>query len=387
MAKRDYYEVLGVSKSADEKEIKKAYRKLAMKYHPDKNPDDKDAEEKFKEINEAYEVLSDSEKRATYDRFGHDGVNAQNQGGFGGFQGGFQGGGGFEDIFGDIFGDMFGGGFSNFGGGYSSGVRRGPTRGADIRQSVTISFKEAAFGKKMPVRVSRNEECETCHGSGAKPGTGKHTCTECNGSGVITEVRRTPFGNMQTQTVCPTCHGEGEIIDTPCSSCGGKGSVRKTKTIEVDIPAGIDDGQIIKVSGQGEVGDKGGPYGDLFIVVNVKKHPIFTRQGFDVYIEMPISFVQAALGDELEVPTIDGKVKYKISEGTQTGTVFRLKNKGIKKLHRDSRGDQYVKVNVDVPKKLTDKQKDLLREFAKENGEKVSEGKKSWTKKINDFFS
>lgn len=381
--KRDYYDVLGVEKSADAKEIKKAYRKLAMKYHPDKNPGDKEAEEKFKEINEAYEVLSDEEKRNTYDRFGHDGLN--NQGGFGGGQGfgGFGGGGfgGFEDIFGDIFG---GGGFGGFGGGGSR--RRGPRRGADIRQSVTITFEEAAFGKKLKVKLNRSEECEECHGTGAKPGTSKKTCQTCHGTGQVQSVQRTPFGNIASSKPCPTCKGEGEINESPCTKCHGKGNIRKTKTIEVDIPAGIDDGQMIKLSGQGEIGEKGGPRGDLFIIVNVQRHAIFEREGYDVYVEMPITFSQAALGDKIEVPTLHGKVAYTIPEGTQTGTVFRLREKGIPKLRSNSKGDQYVKVVIDTPRKLNDKQKELLREFSKTCGENVHEKQKSFFDKIKKGF-
>ncbi|EQF23951.1 chaperone protein DnaJ [Clostridioides difficile CD160] len=378
--KRDYYEVLGISKGAEAQEIKKAYRKLAMKYHPDRNPGDKEAEEKFKEINEAYEVLSDDTKRKTYDQFGHDGLNGQ--GGFGG-QGGFngQGFGGFEDMFGDIFGDMFGGGF---GGGRQR--RRGPQRGADIRQSVSISFEEAAFGKKMSIKVNRSEECEECDGTGAKPGTSKKTCSTCNGTGQVRTVQRTPFGNIASSRPCSACNGTGEVIESPCSKCHGTGNTRKVKTIEVDIPAGIDDGQMIKLSGQGEVGEKGAPRGDLYIVVNVKSHPLFTRDGNDIYFEMPITFVQATLGDEIEVPTLDGKVKYSVPEGTQTGTVFRLKEKGIPRIRGNSRGDQYVKVVVEIPKKLNDKQKDLLREFAKECGSNVHEKKKTFGQKIEDMF-
>ena len=383
--KRDYYEVLGVSKDADAKEIKKAYRKLAMKYHPDKNPGDKAAEEKFKEINEAYEVLSDEEKRSTYDRFGHDGLNGQ--AGFGGGQGfgGFGGSGGFGG-FEDIFGDIFGSGFGGFGGSGGSSRRRGPRRGADIRQSVTIKFEEAAFGKKIKVKINRSEECDECHGSGAKPGTTKKTCPTCHGSGTVQSVQRTPFGNIASQRTCSTCNGEGERNESPCNKCHGKGSVRKTKTIEVDIPAGIDDGQMIKLSGQGEVGEKGGPRGDLYIVVNVQKHEIFTREGYDVYIEMPIRFTQAALGDKLEVPTLDGKVSYNLPEGTQTGTVFRLREKGIPKLRSNSRGDQYVKVIIDTPKKLNDEQKELLRKFDESCGNKVHEKQRSWKSKIDNFF-
>ncbi len=378
--KRDYYEVLGVGKSADEKEIKKAYRKLAMQYHPDRNPDNKEAEEKFKEINEAYEVLSDETKRRNYDQFGHEGVNGQGFGGQG-FGGGFSGG-GFEDIFGDIFGDMFGGGF----GGSSRQRRRGPERGADIRQNITIDFEEAAFGKKVSIKINRSEECDKCSGTGSKPGTSKKTCPTCNGAGEVRTVQRTPFGNIASSRPCSTCGGEGEIIESPCDKCHGTGSTRKVKTIEVDIPAGIDDGQMIKLSGQGEVGSKGGPRGDLYIVVSIRNHSLFTREGYDVYLEMPVSFSQVALGGEIEVPTLDGKVVYNVPAGTQTGTVFRLREKGIKKLRGNSRGDQYVKVVVETPKHLTDRQKELLRELAKESGDEVHEKKRSFGQKIEDMF-
>ena len=378
--KRDYYDVLGVDKSADATAIKKAYRKLAMKYHPDKNPGDKEAEEKFKEINEAYEVLSDETKRRNYDQFGHEGVNGQGFGGAGGFGG--QGFGGFDDIFGDIFGDMFGGGFS----GGSRPRRRGPERGADIKQRINISFEEAAFGKKVQVKINRSEECDQCHGSGAKPGTSKKTCPTCHGSGQVQSVQRTPFGNIASTRTCSTCNGEGEVIDSPCSKCHGKGSIRKTKTIEVDIPAGIDNGQMIKLGGQGELGTRGGPRGDLYIEVNVQSHPLFTRDGYDVYLEMPITFAQATLGDKIQVPTLDGKVEYEVPEGTQTGTVFRLKGKGIPKLKSNVRGDQYVKVTVEIPKKLNEKQKELVREFAKECGQEVHQRQKTLSDKIDNFF-
>ena len=378
--KRDYYDVLGVDKSADATAIKKAYRKLAMKYHPDKNPGDKEAEEKFKEINEAYEVLSDETKRRNYDQFGHEGVNGQGFGGAGGFGG--QGFGGFDDIFGDIFGDMFGGGFS----GGSRQRRRGPERGADIKQRVNISFEEAAFGKKVQVKINRSEECDQCHGSGAKPGTSKKTCPTCHGSGQVQSVQRTPFGNIASTRTCSTCNGEGEVIDSPCSKCHGKGSIRKTKTIEVDILAGIDNGQMIKLGGQGELGTRGGPRGDLYIEVNVQSHPLFTRDGYDVYLEMPITFAQATLGDKIQVPTLDGKVEYEVPEGTQTGTVFRLKGKGIPKLKSNVRGDQYVKVTVEIPKKLNEKQKELVREFAKECGQEVHQRQKTLSDKIDNFF-
>ena len=382
--KRDYYEVLGLQKGATADEIKKAYRKLAKENHPDLHPGDKACEERFKEVNEAYEVLSDDDKRAKYDQYGHAAFDPSagfgGGAGFGGF-GGFSDFGDLGDIFGDIFGSSFGGGF-----GGSSSRRRGPKRGADIRQSVTISFEDAAFGKKIKVKINRSEECEECHGSGARPGTSKKTCPTCHGSGTVQSVQRTPFGNIASQRTCSTCDGEGEINESPCNKCHGKGSVRKTKTIEVDIPAGIDDGQMIKLSGQGEVGEKGGPRGDLYIVVNVQKHDIFTREGYDVYIEMPIRFTQAALGDKLEVPTLDGKVSYTLPEGTQTGTVFRLREKGIPKLRSNSRGDQYVKVIIDTPKKLNDEQKELLRKFDESCGNKVHEKQRTWKSKIDNFF-
>ena len=378
-ANKDYYDILGVSKSADDREIKKAYRKLAMKYHPDKNPDNKEAEEKFKEINEAYEVLSDEEKRRIYDQYGADAVNGQGGfGGAGGFGGGFEGFGGFEDIFGDIFG-----GFGGFGG----SRRRGPQKGADIRQSVRIDFKDAAFGKKIELKVNRSEECENCHGTGCKPGTGKKTCTQCGGSGMVVEHVQTPFGTMQSQRTCSHCNGTGEEIESPCGKCGGSGSVRKTKTVSVDIPAGIDDGQMIRLAGQGEFGDPGAPRGDLYIIVNVKPDKRFQRDGYDIYVDIPITFVQAALGDDIQVPTIDGDVKYSVPAGTQTGTVFRLRGKGVQRMNSNSRGDQYVKVNVEVPKKLSERQKELLREFAGETGEKVKENKKSFGQKVEDFFN
>lgn len=376
--KRDYYDVLGVDKNADAQALKKAYRKLAMQYHPDRNPDNKEAEEKFKELSEAYEVLSDDTKRQTYDQFGHAGMNGQ--GGFGG-QGGQGGFGGFEDIFGDMFGDIFGGGF-----GGQRNRRRGPERGADIRQDIDITFEEAAFGKKASIKLTRSEECSECNGSGAKPGTSKRTCPTCNGAGEVRTVQRTPFGNIASSRPCSACNGEGEVVESPCSKCHGQGSTRKVKTIEVDIPAGIDDGQMIKLSNQGEVGSKGGPRGDLYIVVNVKSHPLFTREGNDIYFDMPITFVQATLGDEIEVPTLDGKVKYSVPEGTQTGTVFRLREKGIPRLRGNTRGDQYIKVVVDTPKKLNEKQKDLLKQFAQECGEEVHEKKRTFGQKIENML-
>ena len=380
MANRDYYEVLGVDKGADAHTLKTAYRKLAMQYHPDRNPDNPEAEAKFKEINEAYEVLSDDTKRANYDQFGHDGPQGfGGAGGFGGF-GGF-GGGGVEDIF-DMFGDMFGGGF----GGSSRPRRRGPERGADIRQDITITFEEAAFGVKKSIKINRTEECSECNGSGAKSGTSKKTCPTCNGAGEVRTAQRTPFGNIMSTRVCSTCQGDGEVLESPCPKCNGQGKTRKVKTIEIDIPAGIDNDQMIKLSNQGDVGSKGGPRGDLYVAVRVMPHTLFTRDGFDIYFEMPITFAQAALGDEVEIPTLHGNVIYNIPEGTQTGTVFRLREKGIQKMRSNSKGDQYVKVIVDTPKKLNDKQKQLLKEFARECGEEVHEKKKSFGQKIEDMF-
>lgn len=375
MAKRDYYEVLGLEKGADEQAIKKAYRKLAMQYHPDKNPGNKEAEEKFKEINEAYEVLSDANKRSRYDQFGHAGVGGNGDGGFEGFSGY----GGFDDIFGDIF-DMFGGGFS-------SGRRRnGPQKGADLKYELSITFEEAAFGVEKDISVSRHESCGTCGGTGAKAGTSKKTCSKCNGSGEVRYAQRTPLGQFVNVKTCDVCHGEGSIIETPCKDCGGTGKVMKDKKIHIKIPAGVDTGSVIPLRGQGEPGIKGGPTGDLYIVLRVKPHEIFQRDGNDVICEMPITFVQAALGDELVVPTLDGKIKYKIPEGTQSGTIFRMKGKGIPSLRGYGRGDHYVKVVVEIPKKLNDKQKELLKRFADEMGEDVHEQRKTFFDKVKDVF-
>ncbi len=377
MEKRDYYEVLGISKDASEQEIKKAYRKMAMKYHPDKNQGNKESEEQFKEVNEAYEVLSDPQKRRTYDQFGHAGFSG---GGFG--QGGFSGGqgfGGFEDMFGDIFGDMFGGG--------SRGSRKnGPRKGADMRLRMELKFEEAAFGVEREISIQREEECDTCHGSGAKPGTNSNTCPTCKGSGEVRQTTRTPFGNMMNVAQCPNCNGAGTIIEHKCDTCSGQGRVRKAKKLNVKIPAGVDDGATIKMSSEGQLGLKGGPRGDLYIIINVIPHKLFERDGYNVYLEMPITFVQAALGDEVEVPTLDGKVKYKIPEGTQSGTVFRLRGKGIQHLRSSQRGDQLIRVNVEVPKKLSDKQKDLLKDFAKETGVEVNEQSKNFFDKVRDIF-
>lgn len=371
--KRDYYEVLGVSKGASDDEIKKAFRKQSKKYHPDLNPGNKEAEDKFKEVNEAYQVLSDSEKKARYDQFGHAGVDP-NFGAGGGYGGG--GFGGFD--FGDIFGDIFGGGF---GGGTAR--RNGPKRGADIRQVIDITFEEAAFGCKKELHVQSQERCDTCDGTGAKKGTTVTTCPQCQGRGTVQTQQRTILGYMTTQTTCPQCHGEGKIIKEPCRDCRGTGTVRKTKTLEVQIPAGIDHGQTIQLSGKGEAGSKGGPNGDMLLTVRVRPHAIFRREGNDVFIDMPITFVQAALGATVKVPTLDGVVELSIPEGTQTGSKFRMKGRGIQFLRSKGRGDQYVTVNVEVPRNLTPKQKEILKDFDEDKNYKQ---KKSFYDKMKDFL-
>lgn len=372
--KRDYYEVLGVSRNASEDELKKAYRKVAKKYHPDLNPGNKEAEEKFKEVNEAYGVLSDPEKRSKYDQFGHAGVDPNFGAGGGGFNGA-----GFD--FGDIFSDIFGGGFGGFGGGSR---RNGPRRGADVRQAVDISFEEAAFGCKKKINITKQEKCDTCGGSGAAPGTSAETCHRCNGTGQIQTQQRTMLGYMTNVSTCPECHGSGKIIKTPCRDCRGTGKVRKSKTIEIDIPAGIDDGQTMQLSGQGEAGERGGPNGDLLVTIRVRRHPLFRRQDNDVYITMPITIVQAALGATVKVPTLDGTVEYDIPEGTQPGTRFRLRGKGIPFLRGRGRGDQYVTVDVEIPKNLSMKQKELLREF---DDDRFYKKKKSFMDKVKDIFN
>ena len=368
--KRDYYEVLGVSKGASDDEINRAYRKLAKKYHPDMNPGDKEAEAKFKEVNEAYSILSDSEKRARYDQFGHAGVDPNY--GAGGPGGGF---GGFDmgDIdLGDIFGSFFGGGFGGFGGSASS-RRNGPQKGESLRASLTISFEEAAFGCEKEINLNRTEECEACHGSGAEPGTTAETCPDCRGTGVVRVQQRTGGFAFSSTAPCSRCRGTGKIIHTPCKACGGSGSVKKTKRVTVSIPAGIDDGQAISLRGQGNAGKNGGPAGDLIVAVHVKPHPQFHRDGTTVLYEQPVTFYQAVMGAELEIPTIDGKVKYNLPAGTQTGTTFRLRGKGIPELRGRGRGDQYVTVRVQIPTSLNGEQKEALRAFAEAMGEDVPE--------------
>ena len=375
--KRDYYEVLGVSKGASEDEIKKAYKKLARKYHPDMNPGDKEAEEKFKEVNEANEVLSDPDKKARYDQFGFAGVDPSYGAGAGGAGGAYGGAGGFDfgDL-GDIFGSFFGGGF---GGGQAR--RNGPQRGESIRASVSVTFKEAAFGCEKEVTIQRSEQCTTCKGNGCAPGTTPEICPDCHGSGVVQVQQRTPMGVFASSRPCQRCHGTGKIIHQPCTDCGGTGAVRKRKTIKINIPAGIDHGQTISLRGQGNAGKNGGSAGDLLITVMVQPDEVFRREGVDVFCEAPITFAQATLGATLEIPTIDGKVKYDLPEGTQTGSVFRLRGKGIPVLNGRGRGDQYVTVNVETPRNLTREQKEALRTFSDMLGESNYEKRKSFFKK------
>lgn len=377
MAKRDYYEILGVAKNASDEDIKKAYRKLAMKYHPDRNPDSKGAEEKFKEAKEAYEMLSDPGKREAYDRYGHAGVDP-NMGG-GGFGAGAGGFGGFSDAFGDIFGDIFGQG--------ARGGRGGPQvyRGADLRYNLEITLEQAAHGFDTTIRVPSWSECDTCHGSGAKPGTSPATCTTCGGQGQV----RMQQGFFSIQQTCPKCHGTGKIIPNPCPSCSGAGRIKRNKTLEVKIPAGIDDGMRIRSSGNGEPGMNGGPPGDLYVEIRIKPHQVFQRDGDDLHCEIPVSFAKAALGGEVEVPTLNGKASFTLPEGTQSGKTFRLRGKGIKGVRSGYAGDLFCHVVVETPVKLTDRQKELLQEFEQlmtAGGSKHSPQSKSWKDKVKEFF-
>ena len=375
MSKKDYYDVLGVDRNASDQEIKKAFRRMAMKFHPDRNPDDATSEDKFKEVNEAYEVLSDAQKKAAYDQYGHAGVDPSMGGGGGG---GFDGG--VSDVFGDVFGDIFGGGG---GGGRRSSVQRG----ADLRYTMDLSLEEAVRGIEKTIKVPTLVGCDTCDGSGAKSGSSAKTCNTCGGMGQV----RMQQGFFSVQQTCPTCRGEGKIISDPCNSCHGQGRVKKTKTLSVKIPAGVDTGDRIRLSGEGEAGSHGGPAGDLYVQVNVLEHPIFERDGRHLYCEVPISFVDAALGGELEVPTLDGRVKLKVPTETQTGKLFRLRGKGVAPVRGGGAGDLMVRVTVETPVKLTSRQKELLKEFqtATEEGNsnsKHSPKKHSFFDSVKKFF-
>lgn len=373
LAKRDYYEVLGVSKSATEEEIKSAYRRKAKESHPDLHPNDKAAEQRFKEVNEAYEVLSDANKRARYDQFGHEGPNLGGAGGFD-FGGGF-GGFGFDSIF-DTF---FGGGGTR--------QRNGPERGADLRYDMTITFEEAAFGAKKEFRFQRSENCDTCGGSGAKAGTSPQTCPTCGGSGAVRVTTNSLFGQVVTQRPCSACGATGKIIHEKCPKCGGGGRMRATRTATVNIPAGIDNGQVIPMTGQGEPGVRGGPAGDLYVYVTVKPHKLFKRDGYNLYCDIPLSVTQAALGAEIEIPTLEGPMKHQVPEGTQNDTEFRFRGKGITMLRGSGKGDLFVKVRVDVPRKLSDKQKELLRAFEDSLSGKEYETRKSFFDRMKDYFT
>ncbi len=375
--KRDYYEVLGVAKGASEDEIKKAYRQMAKKYHPDLNPGDKEAEARFKEVNEAYEVLSDSQKKARYDQYGHAGVDPNF--GAGGYQGyGFDG---MDIDLGDIFSSFFGGG----------GARRSnpnaPRRGSDVSASVVISFEEAARGCKKQVDVRLVDTCSDCRGSGAAKGSAPKPCPACNGTGQERRQQRTPFGVIQTQSVCSRCRGKGKIIDKPCSTCSGTGQVRRPSSVGINIPAGIADGQVITIRGKGNAGTNGGPAGDLEIQVAVRPHPVFEREGYDVHCELPLTFAQMALGAEVQVPTLDGNVPYTVREGTQPGETFRLKGKGFPYINGRGRGDEVVRVTVEVPKNLTSEKKKLLHAFEESLGDKNYQNRRSFFDKLRDAFN
>ena len=379
MAKRDYYEVLGVDKNADDAAIKRAYRQLAKKNHPDVNPGDKDAEERFKEINEAYQVLSNPQKRAQYDQFGHDGPQAGfGGGGYGDFSG-FSGGGfgGFEDIFSSFFGGGAGGGARS----------NGPVPGDDLRYDLTLSFEEAALGCEKEINLVRDEECPTCGGTGAAPGSKVETCSTCNGTGQERVISNTPFGRIQNIRTCSRCRGSGKIITEPCPKCKGRGKVRVSKRRTVKIPAGIDNGQIVTIRGQGGLGERGGEPGDLLIVISVRPHRFFKRQGDNLYIELPLTFTQAALGAEIDVPTLGKPVKYRFPEGTQPEQVFCIRGEGVPHLRGGGKGDLYVTASVEIPKKLSEKQKNLLREFEASASGNQYEKKKSFFDRLKDAFS
>ncbi|KJS80391.1 MAG: molecular chaperone DnaJ [Peptococcaceae bacterium BICA1-8] len=371
MAKRDYYEVLGIGKDANEADLKKAYRKLARQYHPDVNPGDKEAESKFKEVTEAYEILSDPDKKARYDQLGHAGFDPN---GFGGGFGG-QDFGGFGDIF-----DMF------FGGGFGGQTRKGPRKGADLRYDLTVEFEEAAFGIEKTISLPRWETCSECEGSGAKKGTRSETCSRCRGTGQVAQTQRTPLGQFQTIRTCPECEGEGKVIKQPCLECSGKGKIRKNKKVQIKIPAGVDTGSRLRMGGEGEAGELGGPPGDLYIFITVKPHKFFMRHEDDIFYEQTITFVQAALGAEIEMPTLHGKVKFKVPEGVQTDTVFRLKGKGIKNVQGYGTGDQHVKVKIVTPKNLTSDQKELLKKLESTFNEEQNKVEETGENKEKGFF-
>ena len=375
--KKDFYDILGINRDASDDDIKKAYRKLAMKFHPDRNPDSKDAEDKFKEAKEAYEILSEPEKRRAYDTYGHAGVNPNLSGGPGGFNSG-EGFGGFSEAFGDIFGEIFGGGRGRGG--------QQVYRGADLRYNMEITLEQAARGTETKIRIPSLDECDTCHGTGAKPGTKPKTCQTCNGQGQV----RLQQGFFSIQQTCPTCHGNGKVIPEPCQACSGTGRIKNHKTLSVKIPAGVDDGDRIRLSGEGEAGMNGGPPGDLYVVVQLKAHGVFQRDGADLHCEMPVSFTVAALGGEIHIPTLEGEAKIKIPPETQSGQVFRLRGKGIKPVRQTSAGDLMCHVVVDTPVRLTDRQKELLRELEeinKHDGDKHNPRAKSFMDKVKDFFA
>lgn len=377
MSKRDYYEVLGVSKDASDADIKKAYRKKALQYHPDKTKGDASSEEKFKEANEAYEVLSDPEKKEKYDRFGHAGVDpnagyGQGGSGFGGF-----GGGGFD--FSDIF-DMFGGGSS-------ARRRNGPRKGSDVQIRVPVTFEEAAFGTKKSIKVTRTEKCDVCHGSGAEPGTNKKECPVCHGQGEVHTVQRTPFGQFQNVKTCDHCHGTGQIIEEPCKACRGSGRARKQTTLSVNIPAGVDNDSVISLRGEGEVGINGGPNGDLYVIISMASHKLFTRDGYNLMLDIPITYSQACLGAEVVVPTLSEKIMYKVPAGTQNGTTFRIKGKGIKHINSSRTGDLYVKVLVEIPTKLNKEQKELLKQLGETFDKGEHSKRKGFLDNVKNMFS
>lgn len=372
MSKRDYYEVLGVERSADDKEIKKAYRRLAMKYHPDRNPDDAEAEERFKEATEAYEILADDQKKAAYDQYGHAGVDP-NAGGGAGF-----GSGGFSDIFGDVFGDIFGGG--------GGGGRARNTRGSDLRYNLELDLEDAVRGKTVKIRIPTQVTCKPCNGSGAAKGSKPETCDTCHGAGQV----RMQQGFFSVQQTCPACRGQGSIVKNPCPSCHGAGVQEEQKTLSVKIPPGVDTGDRIRLAGEGEAGLQGGPAGDLYVQVSVKEHPIFVREGRNLFCDVPIAFVDAALGGELEVPTLDGRVKLKIPPETQTGKMFRLRGKGVEPVRGGPAGDLMCRVVVETPVNLTKKQKDILKEFQatmdSDGGQKHAPKKHTWFEGVKSFF-